>query len=87
MNCPAASRGVSLKVKFILTQQAAGNYTLKEIKKSNRAERTKYTNIKVSKAKTPALISKITINQNGIQIIEPHMIPQRGKEYFPNHCN
>jgi len=36
MNCPAASRGVSLKVKFILTQQAARNYTLKEIKKSKK---------------------------------------------------
>jgi hypothetical protein len=34
MNWPAASRGVSSKVKFILTQQAAGNYTLKEIKVS-----------------------------------------------------
>ena len=32
MNLAEASRGVSLKGKFILSQQAAGNSTLKEIK-------------------------------------------------------
>jgi hypothetical protein len=55
------------------------------IKKNNSAEITKPTNIKVSKAMNPALISKITISQNGIQIIEPHMIPLKGMKYFPNH--
>jgi hypothetical protein len=45
------------------------------IKNSVIAKRAKPTKIRVLMAMTPALISKITINQNGIQMSVPHMIP------------
>jgi hypothetical protein len=56
---------------------------LGRIKKSKSPKRAKPKKIKVSMAMAPGLTSKITISQNGIQIIEAYIIPLDGAEKCP----
>ena len=56
---------------------------MQELKKSNRPERTKPTNMIVSMAMIPVLTNKMTMSQKGTQIIVPYINPANGIEKYP----